>query len=168
MGYEPELWVPKPKIVEVYLISLETIQDIKNRIGATSVNQAYNRNRTILIEWTMMHRETFSGLVGQYIIRNDKGVFEVVDSIELRSDYQPHINEVKAPDVSFNHPKLGRLLAVHETDGAPDKVVFELPDGEAVSFDIVKDVVVESVSDDSENDRKAPIPGPSKNNKEKN
>lgn len=178
MGYQPEKWQPKEKIVDVFLISLENIEDIKNLLGATSVRQAYNRNRTILIEWTMMHRETFSGLVGQYIVRNDRGQFEVLDPSELREDYVPHVEEVTNAEAVFTHEKLGRLLAVHETEGVIDGVVFELPNGRAESFDIRKDVeqvseveADEEVPEEPQQERKVPTPGPPRNknhNKENN
>ena len=126
MGYQPEKWQPKEKIVDVFLISLENIEDIKSLLGATSVRQAYNRNRTILIEWTMMHRETFSGLVGQYIVRNDRGQFEVLDPSELREDYVPHVEEVTNAEAVFTHEsgihidgllkKLGLVRAVELLD----------------------------------------------------
>ena len=167
MAYQPEKWEPKSKVVDVFLIALENIEDIKNLLGATSVRQAYNRNKTILIEWTMMHRETFSGLVGQYIVRNDRGEFEVLDPNELREDYVPHVEEVTNVEAVFTHEKLGRLLAVHETAGEVDGVVFELPNGVAESFDIRKDV--EKVSEEPKQERKVPTPGPPKqHNKEKN
>ena len=176
MGYQPEKWIPKPKAVDVFLIALENVEDIKNLLGATSVRQAYNRNRTILIEWTMMHRETFSGLVGQYIVRNERGEFDVLDPAELREDYLPFVEEVKTPQAVFEHEKLGRLLAVHETDGEVDGVVFELPNGNAESFDIRKDVKTvsevetkEEVPEEPKQERKVPTPGPPKqHNKEKN
>lgn len=179
MVYQPEKWQPKVKVVDVFLIALENIEDIKNLLGATSVRQAYNRNRTILIEWTMMHRETFSGLVGQYIVRNDRGEFEVLDPNELREDYVPYVEEVTNAEAVFTHDKLGRLLAVHETDGNVDGVVFELPSGVAESFDIRKDVEQvseveadeEEASEEPQQDRKVPTPGPPRNknhNKENN
>lgn len=176
MAYQPEKWEPKSKVVDVFLIALENIEDIKNLLGATSVRQAYNRNKTILIEWTMMHRETFSGLVGQYIVRNDRGEFEVLDPNELREDYVPHVEEVTNAEVVFTHEKLGRLLAVHETAGEVDGVVFELPNGVAESFDIRKDVekvseveTEEEVPEEPKQERKVPNPGPPKqHNKEKN
>lgn len=186
--YQPEKWMPKPNPVEVFLISLENIQDIQTLLGATSVRQAYNRNRTILIEWTMMHRETFSGLVGQYIVRNDRGEFEVLDADELRQDYVPFIEEAKSTEVVFNHPELGRLLAVRKDDeGGPEAIVFELPSGNAETFvleaDILEgfdpnanDVAVldtdpERPGREEQQERKAPVPGPPKSknhNKENN
>lgn len=175
MTYQPEKWQPKVKVVDVFLIALENIEDIKNLLGATSVRQAYNRNRTILIEWTMMHRETFSGLVGQYIVRNDRGEFDVLDPAELREDYVPFVEEVTNVEAVFEHAKLGRLLAVHETEGEVDGVVFELPNGNAESFDIRKDVergseveTDEEAPEEPQQERKVPTPGPPKHNKEKN
>ena len=179
MTYQPEKWQPKVKVVDVFLIALENIEDIKNLLGATSVRQAYNRNRTILIEWTMMHRETFSGLVGQYIVRNDRGEFDVLDPAELREDYVPFVEEVTNVEAVFEHAKLGRLLAVHETEGEVDGVVFELPNGNAESFDIRKDVeqvseveVDEEVPEEPQQERKVPAPGHPRNkhhnNKENN
>ena len=175
MPYQPEKWLPKPKPVDVFLIALENIEDIKNLLGATSVRQAYNRNRTILIEWTMMHRETFSGLVGQYIVRNDRGEFDVLDPAELREDYVPFVEEVTNVEAVFDPAKLGRLLAVHETEGEVDGVVFELPNGNAESFDIRKDVervseveADEEAPEEPQQERKVPTPGPPKHNKEKN
>ena len=178
MTYQPEKWQPKVKVVDVFLIALENIEDIKNLLGATSVRQAYNRNRTILIEWTMMHRETFSGLVGQYIVRNDRGEFDVLDPAELREDYVPFVEEVTNVEAVFEHAKLGRLLAVHETEGEVDGVVFELPNGNAESFDIRKDVeqvseveADEEVPEEPQQERKVPTPGPPRNknhNKENN
>ena len=70
---------------------------------------------------------------------------------------------------------LGRLLAVHETEGEVDGVVFELPNGNAESFDIRKDVervseveADEEAPEEPQQERKVPTPGPPKHNKEKN
>lgn len=170
--YTPEQWVPKPKKIEVFAISIENLEDIKFLLGATSARVAYNRNRTILIEWTMMHRETFSGLVGQYILRDDRGRFQVLDAEELRRDFQPYVDEIAMPELSFNHDELGRLVAVHNQDGVIDEVIFELPDGTPATFvskEVRKDeeIIEEELVDEKE-ERRVPTPGPPKHNKEKN
>lgn len=178
--YKPEKWVPKAKALDVFLVQLDNLEDIKLLLGATSIRQAYNRNRTILIEWTMMHRETFSALVGQYIVRNDRGEFEVLDAAELREDYQPYIEETKVDKVNLTHPELGRLVAVEKKDGKFDEVVFELPDGTPASFSVRRDEDPSEKGQDQvnrpkpsypkqnnhNNNNRANRPGP--NNQEKN
>lgn len=141
--YKPEQWIPKAKPLEVFLVQLDNLEDIKILLGASSIRQAYNRNRTILIEWTMMHRETFSALVGQYIVRNERGEFEVLDQSDLREDYQPYIKETKVDKVVLTHPELGRLVAVEKKDGKFTEVVFELPNGDPASFVVRKDEPIE-------------------------
>lgn len=134
MVYSPEKWVPRQKTVDVFEIQLANLESIRNLLGATDAHVAYNRGGTILVEWTMMHRESFSGLVGQYIVRNDRGEFEVLDVNELRADYEPFIEHVETGNVELNHPNLGRLLAFNEHDGVIDEVIFELPDGSPAAF----------------------------------
>lgn len=150
MSYRPEKWVPKPKIHDVFAITLENLEQLKALIGATDVRVAYNRNRTVLVEWTMMHRESFSGMVGQYIVRNDHGEFLVLDTEELTRDYMPYIPEVKTKNVVFNHEELGRLLAVHRNDetNEVDEVLFELPSGNPATFSRRVDELVPQESDE--------------------
>lgn len=87
--YMPENWIPVTKRVEVFKIALDTIEDLKTLFGASSVRTAYNRGGTILIEWTMQHRDTFAGLVGQYVVRNYKNELVVLDWDQLIIDYKP-------------------------------------------------------------------------------
>jgi hypothetical protein len=159
--YQPESWVPKQKPLQVFLVQLTNLEDIKILLGATSIRQAYNRNKTIVIEWTMMHRETFSALVGQYIVRNERGEFQVMDPDELRTDFQPYIEEAKVEKVSLSHPELGRLVAFDKNDEGFTSVVFELPDGSPAEFVVRRDEApIEEVKNDREENR--PVPGPKK------
>lgn len=173
--YKPEQWVPKTMALDVFHVQLDNLEDIKILLGATSIRQAYNRNRTILIEWTMMHRETFSALVGQYILRNHRGEFEVLDPEDLREDYQPYIPEVKMEKVTLTHPDLGRLVAVEKKDGEFSEVLFETPDGSPITFDVRRDEKKdESVRRDEKKDEavrrdnpQTPKPGPNRPNQHK-
>ena len=134
MGYSAEKWVPLQKTVDVFEIQLANLEAIKLLLGATDVRVAYNRGGTILVEWTMMHRDSFSGLVGQFIVRNDRGEFQVLDSHELRTDFEPYIETVDTGNTELNHPNLGRLLAFNEHANVIDEVIFELPDGSPAVF----------------------------------
>lgn len=135
MAYKAERWAPLPIPVDVFLIALESTEDIKTLLGATSVRVAYNRGGTILVEWTMMHRETFAGLVGQYIIRKPNGEFQILDSDELMSTFAPVIDE-KTEDEGYydGMDKLGKITAVYEHDGTVEEILFELPDGTPATF----------------------------------
>lgn len=147
--YTPGKWVAKPKPLEIFHVQLENLEDIKLLLGATSIDTAYNRNRTILIEWTMGNRETFAALVGQYIIRNDRGGFEVVDQEQLLEDYEPFVEETTTPEVNLTHPQLGRLVAFDTTDGVISEVLFELPDGNPAKF-VVPQVEIVDKGEQSE------------------
>lgn len=145
MSYAVEKWVPRQKPVDVFLINLEALDELGELIGATSVRTAYNRGGTILIEWTMMHRETFAGLVGQYIVRDRYGELEVLDTNQLMSNYEPFMEKTESEVSLGEYSELGKLLAVHAVDGAIDEVLFELPDGSPATFVIKNDEDVEEI-----------------------
>lgn len=133
--YKAERWAPLPIPMDVFLIALETTEELKNLLGATSVRVAYNRGGTILVEWTMMHRETFAGLVGEYVIRKPNGEFHVVSSDELMSTYAPFSEEVTdEADSGVGAEKLGKVLAVYQIDGVVKEALYELPDGTPATF----------------------------------
>lgn len=134
MNYVPEKWVPRQDPVEAFLIQLETVDELKTLLGATSAKAAYSRGNVILIEWTMMHREIFGGLVGQYVVRDIRGNFEVLDFAELLLKYEPFMEKVDIPDKLNGEEELGKLLAVASTDGNVEEILFELPDGTPATF----------------------------------
>lgn len=166
--YQPDLWVPRPQPVQVFHVMLDNLNDIRDLLGATDVRQAYNKNRTILIEWLLPHRDTFAALVGQYIVRNSQGEFEAIDPDELRRDYQPFVEEVDAEVISLSHEKAGRLMAVHEQDGVVTEVLFELPSGDPASFLLNVGGKDSKAPDEPKQERNSPTPGPPKNNQNQN
>ena len=178
MVYSPEKWIPRQKTVDVFEIQLANLESIKLLLGATNAHVAYNRGGTILVEWTMMHRESFSGLVGQFIVRNERGEFDVLDAHDLRADFEPYIEEVKTGNVELNHPNLGRLLAFNEHEDVIDEVIFELPDGSPAVFtrkvgtpkkeDFVSTNDVEVRKDASKPSNPSPANMPKKNNQQHN
>lgn len=176
--YKSERWAPLPIPVDVFLIALETTENLKTLLGATSVHVAYNKGGTILIEWTMMHRETFAGFVGQYIIRKSSGEFVILDADELMNTYAPFV-EPKAEDEGYYNgmDKLGKITAVYEHDGAIEEILFELPNGSPATFVLKTPEEVKTAAEtllevikleENQNNKGRPIPGPPKNhNKEK-
>ena len=134
MNYVPEKWVPRQTPVEAFLIQLETVEDLKLLLGATSANVAYNRGKTILVEWTMMHRETFAALVGQYVVRDQQGKFEVMDFADMLVKYEPFIETIDPPEKLNGELELGKLLAVASNEGNVEEILFELPDGTQATF----------------------------------
>lgn len=138
--YKSERWAPLPIPVDVFLIALETTENLKTLLGATSVRVAYNKGGTILVEWTMMHRETFAGLVGQYIVRKPSGEFQILDSDELMSLYAPFVEEKDEDEGFYNGmDKLGKISAVYEHAGVIEEILFELPDGSPATFRLKSD-----------------------------
>lgn len=134
MPYQAETWIPRPRPFDVYKIELHALEELKQLLGATNVRSAYVRDGTVVVEWTMMHREEFFGLVGQYIMRNDRGEFKVVDKSELRSDFQPFIEDIPVVHEPV-HPILGKIVAVgHDENGVINEVLFQLPDGTPERF----------------------------------
>lgn len=132
---EPEKWVPKVKVLDVFRVSIDTTDELKDLLGATSVNVGYlHRGREIVVEWTMFHRESFIANVGEYIIRNERGEFTVVDKSVLRRDYEPFVEKAVDADFDAVAQDLGRLLAVHNKDGAVSEALFQLPDGSMATF----------------------------------
>lgn len=156
MVYKAEKWVPRPKPIEAFLISVENSAELKTLLNATDVRTAYMKGGKILFEWTMMHRETFTGLVGQYIIRNDRGEFEVLDKSELRADFEPYVERTERVSVA-EHPELGVIVGVDSKGGTIKEVLFKLPDGSPATF-VPKGEVKES-SDSVEKKQNVPTPG---------
>lgn len=142
--YQPEKWIPRPKPVDVFRVSLDHLDDIGKLLNASSVSTSYMRGGKVLVEWTMMHRETFSALIDQYIVRNDRGEFQVLDVHELRADYQPEIKSSPAKAPEAVHPLVGKIAAVQtDSDNKIVEVLFELPDGSPANF-VPKSVLKES------------------------
>lgn len=163
MVYKAEKWVPRPKPIEAFLISVENSAELKTLLNATDVRTAYMKGGKILFEWTMMHRETFTGLVGQFIIRNDRGEFEVLDKSELRADFEPYVERTERVSVA-EHPELGTIVGVDSKEGTIKEVLFKLPDGSPATF-VPKSEIKES--DESKENRDgrirrndSPKPGP--------
>lgn len=180
-----ERWAPLPIPVDVFLIALETTEDLKNMLGATSVRVAYNRGGTILVEWTMMHREQFAGFVGEYVVRKSTGELIVMPADELMSTYAPWTPPEEIATTSVpGAEKLGKVLAVYNVDGVVQEAVYELPDGTPATFvrkteeeakveaeahiEKVKPAKIEPTTEQNIQ-KERPTPGPPKqNNKENN
>ena len=160
MVYKAEKWVPRPKPIEAFLISVENSAELKTLLNATDVRTAYMKGGKILFEWTMMHRETFTGLVGQFIIRNDRGEFVVLDKSELRADFEPYVERTERVSVA-EHPELGTIVGVDSKEGTIKEVLFKLPDGSPATF-VPKTEVRESNESKENRDGRnnSPKPGP--------
>lgn len=87
-----EKWQPDPSVVTAVRVTVEDVETIRNWIQSiyempTTETVSYQRGNEIIIDWHVKYRDSFSTMVGDYLVLNDKREFRVVDEEQFKKEF---------------------------------------------------------------------------------
>lgn len=87
-----EKWQPDPSVVTAVKVTVEDVEALRNWIQSvyempTNETVSYQRGNEIIIDWHVKYRPSFSTMVGDYLVLNDKREFRVVDEAQFKNEF---------------------------------------------------------------------------------